>query len=257
MHFYKYQGTGNDFVIIDNRAINHVNLSPEKINHICDRRFGVGADGFMLLNNKAGYDFEMVYYNADGKEGSMCGNGGRCIVQFASDIGINKEALKFMAVDGEHLANLSDGLVSLKMIDVANVEKFEDHSVLNTGSPHYVKQVNGLSELDVFTEGRNIRYNDTFKQEGINVNFVEVKEDGSLKVRTYERGVENETFSCGTGATAAALVFYKNEIGFNSIDIEVLGGKLNISYNRNADGTYDNIWLKGPAVKVYEGTLNI
>lgn len=255
MRFYKYQGTGNDFVIVDNREVNHSALSQERIRQICDRRFGIGADGFMLLNNKPGYDFEMVYYNADGREGSMCGNGGRCIVQFAHDIGIDRNNFKFLAVDGDHLADISDGLVSLKMMDVSGINQFDGHSVLNTGSPHYVKKVTGLAEMDVYTEGRNIRYNSEFNEKGINVNFVEVLENGSLKVRTYERGVEDETFSCGTGVTAAALVFYQQETGRNSIDIEVLGGKLNVSYNRNADGSYDDIWLKGPAVKVFEGSV--
>ncbi|GAB3417897.1 diaminopimelate epimerase [Niabella aquatica] len=257
MHFYKYQGAGNDFVIVDNREINYRHLSQEAIRSICDRRFGIGADGLMMLNQKPGYDFEMIYYNADGGEGSMCGNGGRCIVRFAHDTGIDRSRFKFLAVDGEHLADIKDGLVSLKMIDVSDINKFETHSVLNTGSPHYVKQVNNLAVTDVYTEGRKIRYSDEFKEEGINVNFVEVMNDGSLKVRTYERGVENETFACGTGATAAALVFYKNEEGFNVIDIEVLGGRLSVSYNRNADGSYNDIWLKGPAVKVYEGIFNI
>ncbi len=255
MRFYKYQGTGNDFVIVDNREVNHSTLSQEKIHRICDRRFGIGADGFMLLNNKAGYDFEMIYYNADGHEGSMCGNGGRCIVQFAHDIGIDRNNFKFLAVDGEHLADIEDGLVSLKMSDVGHIDQFDTYAVLNTGSPHYVKQVTNLAGMDVFTEGRNIRYNDEFKEKGINVNFVELLNNGALKVRTYERGVENETFSCGTGVTAAALVFYQQETGTNSIDIEVLGGKLNVSYNRNADGSYDNIWLKGPALKVFEGSV--
>lgn len=257
MHFYKYQGTGNDFVIVDNRYVNHSTLSQQNIHKICDRRFGIGADGFMLLNNKPGYDFEMLYYNADGREGSMCGNGGRCIAKFAHDIGIDRTKLKFLAVDGEHLADIEDGLVSLKMTDVADISRFETYAVLNTGSPHYVKKVTNLAEMNVFTEGRNIRYNEEFKEQGINVNFVEVSDNGSLKVRTYERGVENETFSCGTGVTAAALVFYKNEVGQNSVDIDVLGGKLKVSYIRDADSTCHDIWLTGPAVKVYEGTFSI
>lgn len=255
MHFYKYQGTGNDFVIVDNRAVNHSTLSQERIKRICDRRFGIGADGFMLLNNKPGYDFEMIYYNSDGNEGSMCGNGGRCIVQFAHDIGIDRTHFKFMAVDGEHLADISGNQVSLKMTDVSGVRQFEEDAVLDTGSPHYVKRVSNIDGMDVYAEGRNIRYSQAFKEKGINVNFVEPVPNGSLKVRTYERGVENETFSCGTGVTAAALVFYQQDTGINSIDIEVLGGKLNVTYHRNADGSYDNIWLKGPALKVFEGNV--
>lgn len=257
MHFYKYQGTGNDFVIVDNREVSHTHLTQEVIYNICHRRFGVGADGLMLLNSKPGYDFEMVYYNADGREGSMCGNGGRCIVQFAYDLGIGNGSFKFIAVDGEHLAHVKDGEVALKMMDVNHMqEKGNDHAVLNTGSPHYVKKVANLSGMDVYAAGRKIRYSDAYKANGINVNFVEPVNDHFLKVRTYERGVEDETFSCGTGVTAAALVFYTNETGFNSIDIDVLGGKLNVSYNRNADGSCNNIWLKGPAVKVFEGNFS-
>ncbi|WP_346238414.1 diaminopimelate epimerase [Niabella insulamsoli] len=257
MRFYKYQGTGNDFVIVDNREVNHSALSQQTIQHICDRRFGVGADGFMLLNNKSGYDFEMIYYNADGREGSMCGNGGRCIVQFAHDIGISKSDFNFLAVDGIHLAHIEKDWVSLKMSDVAAVQHFENYALLDTGSPHYVKKVADVAAVQVVNEGRDIRYSETFKEAGVNVNFVEVINHQSLKVRTYERGVEDETFSCGTGATAAALVNYYNETGENSIDIEVLGGRLNISFNRNADGSYDNIWLKGPAQKVFSGTFPI
>ncbi len=257
MHFSKYQGTGNDFVIIDNREVLHTKLTPGLINTICNRRFGVGADGLMLLNSKPGYDFEMVYYNADGHEGSMCGNGGRCIVQFAHDLGIGNNSFKFIAVDGEHIAHVKDGEVALKMMDVKGIEeKNDEYAVLNTGSPHYVKKVTDLSGMDVYTAGRAIRYSDAYKEQGINVNFVEQLNDGTLKVRTYERGVEDETFSCGTGVTAAALAFGKGATGFHSVDIEVLGGRLNVSYNRNADGSYENIWLKGPAEKVFEGSFH-
>lgn len=257
MHFYKYQGTGNDFIIVDNREVNHTTLTQPEIEKLCDRRFGIGADGFMLLNNLPGYDFEMVYYNADGHVGSMCGNGGRCIVRFAYDIGIHKNEYRFMASDGEHLANIdvAANTVSLKMKDVDFIEQEHNHFVLNTGSPHYVEMVSDLDEYNVFEEGRKIRYSDEFKKEGINVNFVEVVSNDALKVRTYERGVEDETYSCGTGVTAAALAFFHNENGFNSVDIQALGGKLNVSYNRNTDGIYRDIWLKGPAVKVYEGNI--
>lgn len=259
INFYKYQGTGNDFVIVDNRDSDYNNLTEEQIKKICDRRFGVGADGFMLLNEKEGYDFEMVYYNADGREGSMCGNGGRCIVQFAHDRGIVKQHYHFQAVDGTHEAAVykEEGLVSLKMIDVADVSNYQHDKVLNTGSPHYVQLADDVMALDVVKEGKNIRYNKDFNEKGINVNFVEVKDDNNLIVRTYERGVEDETFACGTGATAAALVFYHNENGFNTVDIDVLGGKLTVRYNRHPGGSYDHIWLKGPAVKVFEGSIEM
>lgn len=258
LHFYKYQGTGNDFVLIDNRNGEYNNLSEEDIKKICHRRFGVGADGFMKLNEKEGYDFEMVYYNADGREGSMCGNGGRCIVKFAHDLGIKKLQYHFLATDGDHDAEIDEqGIVSLKMNDVASITKYKNDFVLNTGSPHFVQLTIDVMNLDVVKEGKAIRYNKDFEKEGINVNFVEVKDDENLIVRTYERGVEDETFACGTGVTAAALVFYHNENGFNSIDIQVLGGNLNVRYKRNPDGSYENIWLKGAAVKVFNGEIII
>ena len=258
LHFYKYQGTGNDFVLIDNRNGEYNNLSEEDIKKICHRRFGVGADGFMKLNEKEGYDFEMVYYNADGREGSMCGNGGRCIVKFAYDLGIKKLQYHFLATDGDHDAEIDEqGIVSLKMNDVASITKYKNDFVLNTGSPHFVQLTIDVMNLDVVKEGKAIRYNKDFEKEGINVNFVEVKDDENLIVRTYERGVEDETFACGTGVTAAALVFYHNENGFNSIDIQVLGGNLNVRYKRNPDGSYENIWLKGAAVKVFNGEIII
>ncbi|ANH81450.1 diaminopimelate epimerase [Niabella ginsenosidivorans] len=255
--FYKYQGTGNDFVLADNRRNHCSRLTEEQIKHICDRRFGIGADGFMLLNEKEGYDFEMVYYNADGWEGSMCGNGGRCIVKFANDLGIKKNRYVFLATDGPHEATLEGDAVSLKMKDVEGIRKYKTDSVLNTGSPHYVQLEPDVMSLDVVKEGQRIRYSKEYTDEGINVNFVQVKEDGSLIVRTYERGVENETYSCGTGVTAAALVFHHNDNGFNSIDIETIGGKLNVRYHRELDGSFNNIWLKGPALQVFKGTINI
>lgn len=259
INFYKYQGTGNDFVIVDNRSGGYSDLSAEQIKKICDRRFGIGADGFMLLNEKEGYDFEMVYFNADGREGSMCGNGGRCIVQFAHDLGIRKSHYNFLAVDGPHEAAIytAEKLVSLKMTDVRIIENYHGDKVLNTGSPHYVQLANDVMKMDVVQEGKKIRYNNDFKKDGINVNFAEVKDDNNLIVRTYERGVEDETFACGTGVTAAALVYYHNANGFNSVDIDVLGGNLNVRYNRSPDGSYDHIWLKGPAVKVFEGNIEL
>lgn len=259
MKFYKYQGAGNDFILVDNREVEHSSLSHELIEKMCDRRFGIGADGLMLLNNKDGYDFEMIYFNSDGHVGSMCGNGGRCIVRFAYDIGIRKNEYKFLASDGDHLAyiNADDNEVSLKMKDVDFIEEIDDHFVLNTGSPHYVVSVDALDGFNVFEEGKKIRYSDEFKKEGINVNFVEVIANDKLKVRTYERGVEDETYACGTGVTAAALVFYHNENGFNSVDINVLGGNLNVSFTRGTDGANSDIWLKGPANKVFEGNIVI
>lgn len=258
MHFYKYQGTGNDFIILDNRKWSYTSLTTEQINHLCDRRFGIGADGLMLLNNKEGYDFEMKYYNADGREGSMCGNGGRCMVKFAYHLGIHRDIYKFLASDGEHEAEIdSNGIVSLKMQDVSVIEESHGDYILNTGSPHYVKIVSDVMEMDVFSKGMDIRYNSRFAKDGINVNFTEQQSDDTITVRTYERGVEDETFSCGTGVTAAALVNYHNSSGFNEVVVITKGGRLTVEFDRVGEDQYRNIWLCGPADKVYEGNIEL
>lgn len=256
LQFYKYQGTGNDFVIMDNRD-GHIALSTEQINHICDRRFGIGADGLMLLNTLTGYDFEMKYYNADGKESSMCGNGGRCLTRFAFDRGIRKNKYHFLASDGEHEAEIDDkNWIRLKMKDVNGISNHSGDAVLDTGSPHYIRTVQDILELDVFTEGRNIRNSKEFITKGINVNFVE-QQPKHIVVRTYERGVEDETFSCGTGVTAAALVFAHNEKGFNRVEIKTKGGNLAVEFDKINDQQFRNIWLCGPAEFVFQGEIKI
>ncbi|MFB9865210.1 diaminopimelate epimerase [Rufibacter immobilis] len=252
--FYKYQGTGNDFVVLDNRN-QDLELSREQVAFLCDRRKGVGADGLMLLQPKEDFDFEMVYYNADGRPSSMCGNGGRCLVAFAQFLGVVEDQAYFLAADGPHQAYLKDGLVHLQMKDVDTIEDLEDACFLNTGSPHYVKQVPALKELDVYAEGRAVRYSDRFKAEGTNVNFVEHQPENKLFVRTYERGVEDETFSCGTGVTAAALA--ASRAGYTSpVQIEVLGGELQVSFEQE-DGQFKNVFLIGPAVQVFHGEINL
>jgi len=254
--FFKYQGTGNDFVIIDNRD-GHIQLTEKQVKHICDRRFGIGADGLMLLNKKEGYDFEMLYYNSDGRESTMCGNGGRCLVKFAYHRGIHRNRYWFIAVDGPHEAVIQDnGWVNLKMKDVTGLEEHFEYTVLDTGSPHYVRSVNDIMNYDVVHEGKAVRYNDRFKKAGINVNFVEAGDD-KIYVRTYERGVENETLSCGTGVTASALVFAHNENGFNHIDVQTPGGKLAVEFNKLEDNKFSDIWLCGPAAFVYEGKVEV
>lgn len=256
LNFHKYQGTGNDFVIIENRN-NSIVLTTAQVKKICDRRFGIGADGLMLLNSKDGYDFEMIYYNADGRESSMCGNGGRCLVKFAYNNGIRKRRYLFVAVDGKHEASVEDnGWVYLKMKDVNGIEKHYADSVLDTGSPHYIKPVVDLTHYDVIKSGKDIRYSDEFKMNGINVNFVEQK-DKSIFVRTYERGVEDETLSCGTGVTAAALVYAHNDNGFNRVEIKTLGGNLAVEFDKLNDDTFENIWLCGPADFVFKGEIEI
>lgn len=259
IHFYKYQGTGNDFIILDNRNGEYQDLTTEQINRLCNRRFGIGADGLMMLNNKEGYDFEMKYFNADGREGSMCGNGGRCIVKFASHLDIVRSVYRFIAYDGMHEAEIdSDGIVSLKMQDVGEIEKEHGDAVLNTGSPHYVKVVPSVTEMDVVKKGREIRYSKAFEKDGINVNFVELsQEPDKISVRTYERGVEDETYSCGTGVTASAIVCYHNESGFNEVEVTTPGGRLSVEFDKTGPSRFENIWLCGPAEKVFEGSIII
>ncbi|MES2005970.1 MAG: diaminopimelate epimerase [Bacteroidota bacterium] len=258
LSFYKYQGTGNDFVIFDNRD-GKITLTTEQVKQICDRRFGIGADGLMLLNNLEGYDFNMIYYNADGRESSMCGNGGRCLTRFAYDMGIHKNSYHFMAVDGEHEATLGEhGWINLKMKDVGSIDDYHGDALLDTGSPHYVKSVGDVMNLDVFEEGKDIRYSKDFAANGINVNFVENDEnDKRIIVRTYERGVEDETYSCGTGVTASALVFAHNENGFNRIEVQTKGGHLAVEFDKTGDQQFENIWLCGPAIFVYKGSIEL
>jgi len=254
--FTKYQGTGNDFVVLDNRDGAYDGLTLEQVAFLCDRKFGIGSDGLMMLENADGFDFKMRYYNADGQEGSMCGNGGRCLVQFAHDKGIIKQSYQFTASDGAHEAIILDnGLIKLKMQDVHGVEVHGTYKILNTGSPHFIQYVDGVKEVDVFQQGRNIRYSESFKKAGINVNFVERIGNG-IKIRTYERGVENETLSCGTGATAAALAS-SEKMGPQLTNVEVEGGALQIAFDRVGDQEFNNIWLIGPAQFVYSGTIEI
>lgn len=258
IHFHKYQGTGNDFIILDNRSWNYTALTMERVKFLCDRRFGIGADGLMLLNPKMGYDFEMKYYNSDGRESSMCGNGGRCLVKFAYHLGMHKNKFLFTAVDGEHEAELDDdGTVSLRMKNVDEIREYHNDFILNTGSPHYVKIVSDVMDYDVYQKGMDIRYSSDFAREGINVNFVEQKRSDEIIVRTYERGVEDETLSCGTGVVASALVCYHNDNGYNDVRVITKGGRLVVKYDRVDDNIFRNIWLCGPAEKVFEGEVTL
>jgi diaminopimelate epimerase len=257
MEFYKYQGTGNDFVIADNRDGRYNGLTQQKVADLCDRRFGIGADGLMLLQLKEGYDFEMVYYNADGKEGSMCGNGGRCLVNFAKRLQVIDNKAYFIASDGEHFAEIfADGKVKLKMQDVTAVELSEGYILLNTGSPHYISFQNNVKALDVYNEGRKIRYSKRFANEGVNVNFVETLNE-NLYVRTYERGVENETLSCGTGVTAAAIAASGDTFKNYQINISTPGGNLQVQFTKVDDQTFTDVYLIGPAEFVFSGSINV
>jgi len=256
LQFYKYQGTGNDFILIDGReGLN--NLSAEQIKQLCHRRFGIGADGLMILRNVTDFDFKMEYFNSDGYGGTMCGNGGRCIVAFARDLGIISTQARFLASDGPHVANIDEnGLVNLKMLDVETINENEKHSVLNTGSPHYVKFVADADTENILEQGRKIRYSEEFKPAGTNVNFVSKTSTG-IYVRTYERGVENETYSCGTGSVASAIASYSRDKSLgNNILVKTLGGQLEISFE-TTNNQYNNVYLKGPATFVFEGRISI
>ncbi len=255
-NFYKYQGTGNDFILIDNRT-GWFNKSSEEIENLCHRRFGVGADGLILLQNETGYDFRMVYFNADGAEGSMCGNGGRCIVKFAHDLGIITKTTTFLAADGLHEATVNGEIITLKMADVSEVEELEKDSFLNTGSPHLIKEVENIHEFDVKNVGSRIRFSEYWKQRGgTNVNFISYFPENTLSVRTYERGVEDETFSCGTGVTAAAIHAVKRGNFAVPVTIETLGGNLSVTFKAVENSPkITNVYLSGPAKRVFTGKL--
>lgn len=255
--FFKYQGTGNDFVLIDNRSETFPASDLALIERLCHRRFGVGADGLILLQNDAEHDFRMVYFNADGAEGSMCGNGGRCIVRFAHDLGLFGSETRFRAVDGEHKAEVRGDDILLKMSDVSAIEDRAGLTFLNTGSPHVVRFAEDLESLDVVGEGRSIRYDPSFQPGGTNVNFAQVIDGNTVFVRTYERGVEDETYSCGTGVTAVALVAHQQRHMPDPVFIQTQGGNLRVSFKPKADGQFDNIYLIGPAKRVFQGIIPV
>lgn len=260
LKFWKYQANGNDFVIV-NDIKGNIQLSGQQVQQICDRHFGIGADGLIVLMPSGVADFEMHYYNADGKIGSMCGNGGRCAAMFAFIHEFAGEQMKFKAFDGIHEAIIEERLrmnlcdVSLSLADVYEVEKNNRYYFLYTGSPHYVEFVENLAEINVLVEGRKTRYSEKFMPEGTNVNFAEFRND-RLFVRTYERGVENETLSCGTGVAASAIAaYYVN--GKTSQIVHTTGGEFIITFKYNADDYFTDIRLRGPAEQVFEGLIDI
>ncbi|MFC2110443.1 diaminopimelate epimerase [Bacteroidota bacterium] len=255
VNFYKYQGTGNDFVMIDNRDLHFPQDNVQLVNSLCDRRFGVGADGLILLNPSDKYDFTMVYYNADGNEGTMCGNGGRCLVAFAHDLGVITNSTTFDAIDGLHHATIENGLVNLQMIDVSEINIKKDYAFLNTGSPHHVQLVSNIGDYDVFQNGKAIRYGAPYFEEGTNVNFAEAIDNSTFRVRTYERGVEDETLACGTGVTAVAIAMYEQNLTkAKKIKLFVEGGELEVSFEKE-NSQYKNVFLKGPAKFVFKGNF--
>ncbi len=253
--FQKYEGAGNDFVMIDQRHEKFLTRhDTDLIERICNRRFGIGADGLILLQSVKDYDFEMVYFNSDGRESTMCGNGGRCIAAFAKHLGVVAEKCRFIAIDGPHEAVVKDNWVELKMTDVSNIEIGDGNFILNTGSPHYVVFVEDLSDMNIVESGQVIRYSDRFRKDGINVNFVEKTVHG-IEVATYERGVEDETLSCGTGVTAAAISYAlaNPNLPINEVPITTKGGNLKVRFDKKSDGSFSDVWLCGPAKRVFEG----
>jgi diaminopimelate epimerase len=264
MNFYKYQGTGNDFILLDQRKTTLIEPSQcDLIARLCDRRFGIGSDGIVVLQHHKGYDFEMVFYNPDGSQ-SMCGNGGRCAVAFAKHLKMVGKKCSFLAIDGPHEAvfkrtGKGKSWIELKMKSIQNIENQGNTYVLNTGSPHYVQFVDDLAKCDIVATGKEIRYGARFGNKGgINVNLAEIKE-GKITMQTYERGVEAETLSCGTGVTAVALAasinLNKSE-GVHNIPISTKGGELSVRFNKKANGDFDDVWLCGPAEMVFSGKIN-
>ena len=247
LSFYKYQGTGNDFVMVDNRS-EDLKVSKALVRQLCDRRFGIGADGLILIENKEGCDFEMVYYNSDGSQ-SLCGNGSRCAVRFAEFLGIVSGSTRFMTIDGVLTAEINPESIRLKMPDVNKVETAGKDYFIHTGSPHYIQFVDKVKDFDVFENGKSLR---DFKKDGTNVNFVEKTGENSIFVRTFERGVEDETLSCGTGVTACALAC--GYLGFKGpVAVQTLGGQLSVNFEKSNDSQFQNIYLEGPAEFVFEG----
>ena len=259
LDFFKYHGAGNDFIIIDNRKgcfpkENRTDL----IKSLCHRKFGIGSDGLILLDNDEEHDFYMDFYNPDGSQ-SFCGNGSRCVVMFAAHLGIVQKECVFRSIHGVNRAEICDDLnIKLQMFDVKNLEISDDFHFMNTGSPHYNVFVENVENTDLVTFARQIRYNDRFKEQGTNVNIIS-KNDNGIKIRTYERGVEDETWACGTGATACAISYAViNDLnGNNEVKVETKGGLLAISFKTEDLKHFTSIYLTGPAVFIFKGNMDV
>lgn len=256
IYFCKYQGTGNDFVMIDNSAGKYNDLSVEQISLLCDRKKGVGADGLIKINKVENADFEMDYYNSDGSK-SFCGNGARCSVAYANELGLIQSETTFLAIDGIHKAKIINKEIELEMLPVRQIEKFQEDYLVNTGSPHYIR-ISEKDALDIVDLGKKIRFSEDFKTEGINVNLLIPFAENEIYVETYERGVEDETLSCGTGVTACGLVYLSlKNLEKGNVTVHTKGGDLKVYAERSSDGAFDNITLTGPAVKVFEGEIHV
>ncbi|MDD2984316.1 MAG: diaminopimelate epimerase [Crocinitomicaceae bacterium] len=257
IQFHKYQGTGNDFIMLDNRDKRYDSLSIQQIQWLCDRRFGIGADGLIKINSHSLYPFEVDYSNSDGSK-SFCGNGARCAVEFASTLGINCDHVTFLAIDGEHQAQKKLNVISIQMLNVLKVKSKNSDFEVHTGSPHYIRFVEDLSQENIVEFGKSIRYSNEYTNEGINVNLV--KQAGNqLEIATYERGVEDETLSCGTGVTAAAIAsaYHNEQAGQRHFDIQTKGGLLQVDFDFESPMNFTNIWLTGPAEFTFKGELDV
>ena len=255
IRFQKYQATGNDFIVLDNRTSEYSKLDKTQIVQLCHRKFGIGADGLVLISESESVNFMMTYYNADGGIGSFCGNGSRAAVRFASTLGLISKSGGFEAYDGIHDTEIANDRIKIKMADVQNGSNVLDGTFIDTGSPHYVEICNNLDQFDVVTKGRSVRHNKVFAPYGTNVNFVERLGEDNIHVRTFERGVEDETLSCGTGVTASALVTAQND-GMHTVQVMTPGGNLLVSFERK-NGRNQNIWLEGPAQMTFEGEISL
>lgn len=252
--FVKYQGTGNDFVMLDNMDGKYNAMTITQIQAVCDRKKGIGADGLIKISNHLDYDFEVEYYNSDGSQ-SFCGNGARCSVAFAKELGVITDKAVFMAIDGVHKAALTGEDISIEMLPVQSVNRDGEDYILDTGSPHYIRLTE--ADLDIVSLGKQIRYSATYAEKGINVNSLKTLTEGVIGVATYERGVEDETLSCGTGVTACALVYYRlHPEQQGAVQVITKGGKLSVSAERDQNG-FKNIWLSGPAKRVFDGVIEL
>ncbi|MBL6646950.1 MAG: diaminopimelate epimerase [Flavobacteriaceae bacterium] len=243
--------------MIDDRNRQFPRTDHELVAQLCNRRFGVGADGLILLSKHPTEDFEMIYFNADGYLGSFCGNGGRCIVAFAKQLGIIQEQTQFMAADGLHRAKISNDQVSLHMNEVDHWKIEDDSIFMDTGSPHHVIFKDDISSVDVAKDGSEIAHNEPYGAEGTNVNFVNIRSAHQIDVRTFERGVEAETLSCGTGVTASAIAtFLANKTTQTQLKVHTLGGVLEVDFNHQ-ESQFTDVILRGPAQKVFFGTIEL
>lgn len=260
IHFYKYQATGNDFIIIDAREENLV-LEKKDIQFLCDRHFGIGSDGLIIFGNSDKADFSMQFFNPDGSGGMMCGNGGRSIVKFASDKGVISDSCSFIAPDGLHFATINENIISLKMVNPTLLQRFEDGFYINTGTSHFVVFEEDLNKINIIEKGRSIRYDERFSHyNGCNVNFVEEISLNNIRIRTYERGVEDETLACGTGICASALTYSIEkglENGKHTINISAKGGDLQVEFEKKSDNSLSEVYLIGTANSVFEGEIEI